>query len=849
MLRSALYFCVVFFVPLSLWSLEQQAVYQTSLGPIFTLDQYKVRTAKAYPDLEHKYEVSGETSYKDKKINLVVFKSFGVSKNIKYKQHLFYGEISPNLWKLLSLEAETCSWSKDNFENEKWFCEEIWHPINGVFGDIYLVDRTDLDLEVLSQAIGREVSVFEDLKKTEDNLPRLTDFKNEILKNGFEWIQSDSSWTGFTEDEAPSPAIKIEVFGQVNKKIKFSQTFIYFYDTDKIKLGSVEGEICEYFDRVEKYVCEDVFYPTQYAPLPYTVSKSGVKESEDVKDYIDLETLQKPDLDPVFACGDLKESYQTILKFHFTRNIFQIYETDGFRKALSRLPEVLDSEDLFLNSRTKELFSKINEYPYLLSNKVENVAAEISSGGNRCDFLKDLANELFFELEENLLKTKTFLERLKEHKEFGTQLLLKDEFEIKLWRWVLRKSTGNDIYKISKNATFNIFLGQLEQYTQRVQNYMNDLELLMTAAFLKEDQYTHLIHEKDFLNLSLNTNVNVSDKKYFGVRVLKGLTSHYITDIHPLIEKLHSLKKGSKILTVNDLEADTLSSIEMDRILLSTDKPIKLEVEYKKNRRTVILKADSLDLLQMEYSFTENKSNQIYTLRVKKFSQGLSDRIFQFLKPLIKENRIKGLVLDFQNNDGGDIVEAQLFLSLFINSPNLFYYRLGDRGSAEVFETMSSVESIHLSEELPLIVLQSDNTKSASEIVVSSLKGHRRALTLGGRTFGKFVGQRVFPLNSSKGKTLGLHVTVAEFFDTSGRALNGVGLEPHIKFYDSKPVIKDGNTPGKGITVFDINYDKKMKYLDFLNMEDLAGKAKAFSKTHSILDFAYYAIDQSHEED
>ena len=79
--------------------------------------------------------------------------------------------------------------------------------------------------------------------------------------------------------------------------------------------------------------------------------------------------------------------------------------------------------------------------------------------------------------------------------------------------------------------------------------------------------------------------------------------------------------------------------------------------------------------------------------------------------------------------------------------------------------------------DMPMAVLINQGTASASELMAGSLKAHGLATVIGEKSYGKAVGQSLYPLTS---KTA-IYLTNARYFTPNGECIDKVGIEPDIK--------------------------------------------------------------------
>ncbi|MBQ9804827.1 MAG: hypothetical protein IJW35_08295, partial [Lentisphaeria bacterium] len=83
---------------------------------------------------------------------------------------------------------------------------------------------------------------------------------------------------------------------------------------------------------------------------------------------------------------------------------------------------------------------------------------------------------------------------------------------------------------------------------------------------------------------------------------------------------------------------------------------------------------------------------------------------------------------------------------------------------------------------LPLAVLVNEFSASASEITAGALKDHKRAVVIGGKTYGKGVIQEVRSLPNGGA----IRYTRAVYRTPAGEKIDGVGVTPDVAIHVSR---------------------------------------------------------------
>jgi len=126
----------------------------------------------------------------------------------------------------------------------------------------------------------------------------------------------------------------------------------------------------------------------------------------------------------------------------------------------------------------------------------------------------------------------------------------------------------------------------------------------------------------------------------------------------------------------------------------------------------------------------------------------------------------ESLILDIRDNPGGLLDQAFAVSNLFLRKGQLVVFT---RGRTRRDESNYVTESDSRFGEIPLVVLVSKHSASASEIVAGAIQDHDRGLIVGESTFGKGLVQTIMPLRNVRGYALAL--TTARYYTPSGRSI------------------------------------------------------------------------------
>ena len=222
---------------------------------------------------------------------------------------------------------------------------------------------------------------------------------------------------------------------------------------------------------------------------------------------------------------------------------------------------------------------------------------------------------------------------------------------------------------------------------------------------------------------------------------------------------------GDRIVTVNDtaIAGVKMSKEEiMKRLRGPKGTKVKLGVVRQgiKDRLTFVVVRDKIPVKSVDAVYMIRP--QIGYIRIGSFGATTHQEFLQGLKTL-RNQGMKHLILDLQENGGGYLKAAVDIANEFLQRNDLIVYTEGRRVPRAEYKADGS----GVFREGRIVVLVDSYTASAAEIVTGAIQDQDRGIVVGRRTFGKGLVQR--PLDLPDGSMIRL--TIAHYFTPSGRCI------------------------------------------------------------------------------
>ncbi len=177
----------------------------------------------------------------------------------------------------------------------------------------------------------------------------------------------------------------------------------------------------------------------------------------------------------------------------------------------------------------------------------------------------------------------------------------------------------------------------------------------------------------------------------------------------------------------------------------------------------------------------------------------------------LKEEGVRGIILDLRYNGGGSLSDVVDIAGLFIDQGPVVQVK--SASSAPVTLKDNQPGMLY---DGPLAVMVNHASASASEILAAVLQDYRRAVVVGQSTFGKGTVQKVISLDQYLGwmhklqnkqsqipEIGSLKLTVQKFYRVNGGSTQLRGVEPDIPYPDSYEFITMGEGREKSALPWD----------------------------------------------
>jgi carboxyl-terminal processing protease len=324
-------------------------------------------------------------------------------------------------------------------------------------------------------------------------------------------------------------------------------------------------------------------------------------------------------------------------------------------------------------------------------------------------------------------------------------------------------NTADRYFEIAKNL--DIFATLFKEVNALYVDDVNPNQLVRTgidAMLGSLDPYTNFIPEDEVEDYrTLNTG------QYGGIGAITreiGKRTVVTMIMEGYGAQKGGLKIGDEVLKIDDIELAKLTSEQAGQLMKGQiGTPVSLTVKRFGVAEPIKLnfKREKIKLNNVPYSGIVG--NDIAYIQLSDFTPDAGKEVKSALLGL-KEQGVKGVILDLRGNPGGLLIEAVNISNIFLPKGKLVVSTKG-----KIPENNLSYETLNIpaDTEMPVAVLINRGSASASEIVAGTLQDYDRAVIIGEKSYGKGLVQVSRPLSYNSQ----LKVTTAKYYTPTGRCI------------------------------------------------------------------------------
>ncbi|MGI4832237.1 MAG: S41 family peptidase [Janthinobacterium lividum] len=227
------------------------------------------------------------------------------------------------------------------------------------------------------------------------------------------------------------------------------------------------------------------------------------------------------------------------------------------------------------------------------------------------------------------------------------------------------------------------------------------------------------------------------------------------------------LLPGDEILTINGINLDKKTNADINKLLRGQANSVAKLIVTRYGQDKPVEIAVTRDRIQVEnVRYYGMLTGDIGYFQLSGFTMDAGREVRNAVVRL-KEKGAKKLVFDIRDNPGGLLNEA-------VNISNLFVDKgldvVSTKGKVTEWNKTYKALDVPLDTQIPIAIITSNRSASASEIVSGVLQDYDRAVLVGERTFGKGLVQATRPLSYNSQ----LKVTTAKYYIPSGRCIQEI---------------------------------------------------------------------------
>jgi carboxyl-terminal processing protease len=194
------------------------------------------------------------------------------------------------------------------------------------------------------------------------------------------------------------------------------------------------------------------------------------------------------------------------------------------------------------------------------------------------------------------------------------------------------------------------------------------------------------------------------------------------------------LRVGDELIAIDGVNVRGKASAETSVMLKGKPKTeVTLEVSRPGQKNNLVFKIIREKIKINNITYQSMVDAEVGYIKLEEFTHGAAREFEEALRAL-KQQGAKKMIIDLRDNPGGSLYEAVNIVNAFVAKGKEV---VTTKGKVQEWNKSYSTLNNPIDLEMPLVILTSGHSASASEIVAGSLQDYDRAVLIGQKTFGK----------------------------------------------------------------------------------------------------------------
>jgi carboxyl-terminal processing protease len=229
----------------------------------------------------------------------------------------------------------------------------------------------------------------------------------------------------------------------------------------------------------------------------------------------------------------------------------------------------------------------------------------------------------------------------------------------------------------------------------------------------------------------------------------------------------NGLMIGDEIVSVDGIDCKGKNTSDISKLLkgqAGTSVKITVRRYGKADTFDVVVTREKIKIDNVPYYGMIDKETGY--IKLSEFTSNASKDVRNALEKL-KEDGAKSIVFDLRDNPGGLLNEAVNISNIFIPKDKPI---VSTKGKTSDWNKVYYATTMAVDTDIPVAVLTSSRSASASEIVSGVIQDYDRGVIVGQRSYGKGLVQATRPLSYNAQ----LKITTAKYYTPSGRCIQAI---------------------------------------------------------------------------